>query len=282
MQYVEDVAVRALILTLEELVLILGPIALLALILRQLARYIRNRVAWTVKFDAYTYLTAPGVAVHELGHAFFCVVFRHRIVKIKLFQPEKDGTLGYVQHTYNPASTYQKIGNFFIGTGPLWFGTAAVYLLSCLLLAQGGSTRLSTMPQTSTVPLSTSEIASVFPAVGETVWDELDATASSPRLRQWTFWVGIYLVFCIGSHITLSRPDMNGAARGFLLFVAALLFFNVLLIGAGERSTSFFNARLMEYLVILYTSGVIILTTNLCLAGITGALYRIIRSGRHR
>src|SRR6185437_12024785 len=97
-------------------------------------RFIRNRAAWVLNFDAYTTLTAPGVAIHELGHAFFCLIFRHKIVKMKLFSPQSDGTLGYVQHSYNPASTYQKFGNFFIGTGPIWFGTLLVYLIARLTL----------------------------------------------------------------------------------------------------------------------------------------------------
>jgi len=84
----------------------------------------------------YLYLFAwIGTACHELGHALFCVIFRHKITELKLFSPDtKTGTLGYVSHTYEPGSIYQTIGNFFIGIGPILLGSLAIYLTSILLL----------------------------------------------------------------------------------------------------------------------------------------------------
>lgn len=61
----------------------------------------------------YSLLTAPGVAVHELGHAFFCLIAGIRIRKIKLFQ---FGELaGFVVHD-EPQKFYQAL---FISFGPL-------------------------------------------------------------------------------------------------------------------------------------------------------------------
>lgn len=64
-------------------------------------------------YYTYSLLTAPGVMVHELGHAIFCVLARVRIHKIKLFQFGE--VAGFVNHD-EPTKFYQSL---FISFGPL-------------------------------------------------------------------------------------------------------------------------------------------------------------------
>jgi hypothetical protein len=272
-----DYMMRTAMLTVEQLLLILVPLLLFALIFQQLARFIRNRVAWTLKFDAYTYLTAPGVAIHELGHAFFCIIFRHKIVKMKLFSPQNDGTLGYVQHSYNPKSTYQKFGNFFIGTGPIWFGTLVVYLIARYILLAKSTGHAASSASVASVAGSPNELAAVIPAVANRAWTFLIALFQSVGTWGWESIVAVYLVFCIGSHITLSRPDVQGAAKGFFLFVAAVLVFNLITLWTGERFASQSQTALAAYLGILYGACLLILGVNVCLAVVIGLLYRLTR-----
>lgn len=61
----------------------------------------------------YPLLTAPGVMVHELGHALFCLLARVRIHKMKLFQFGR--VAGFVNHD-EPAKFYQTA---LISFGPL-------------------------------------------------------------------------------------------------------------------------------------------------------------------
>ncbi len=71
----------------------------------------------------YSILTAPGVAVHELGHAVFCWLAGVKIHKIKLFQLQQ--VAGYVQHD-DPQHFYQHV---FISFGPLVVNTFVAMIL---------------------------------------------------------------------------------------------------------------------------------------------------------
>jgi len=61
----------------------------------------------------YSILTAPGVVVHELAHAFFCVVSGVRIRRICLFRFNR--VAGYVAHD-EPRGF---LSSFLISFGPL-------------------------------------------------------------------------------------------------------------------------------------------------------------------
>jgi hypothetical protein len=74
----------------------------------------------------YALFTAPGVMIHELAHAFFCVLARVKIFKIRLFR--FGNPAGYVNHEA-PQKFYK---SFLISFGPLIINS----LLAVFLFAQ--------------------------------------------------------------------------------------------------------------------------------------------------
>ena len=70
-----------------------------------------------------------GTPVHELGHALMCLLFAHRIERIRLFPTRREGAV--VEHSYRKRNLYAIFGNFWIGLGPLLTGTLVIFL--CLL-----------------------------------------------------------------------------------------------------------------------------------------------------
>ncbi|MFH1291693.1 MAG: hypothetical protein ABIH87_00640 [bacterium] len=73
----------------------------------------------------YTTITCPGVIVHELAHALFCVFARVKIDKICLFR--FGNPAGYVSHIV-PKKFYQ---SFLISFGPLMINSLlALFLFS--------------------------------------------------------------------------------------------------------------------------------------------------------
>eukprot|EP00808_Paulinella_micropora_P030302 g64845.t1 len=61
----------------------------------------------------------PGTLVHELSHAAFAVLFGHKITDIGcLLHADENGKLGWVKHSWDDRSAFQRLGNVFIGLGP--------------------------------------------------------------------------------------------------------------------------------------------------------------------
>lgn len=186
------------------------PWIAVAVVMQFISNSIRKSLAKIFGIQGYVYLTFPGVMIHELGHAFFCLVFGHKIEEMKLFSPEEDGTLGYVSHSYNPKNFYQRIGNFFIGTGPVWFGLAALWVIAYLLLPPG------IKPENNSLMDGLQNFASVF--------------FSFAFWLRWQSYLWLYLTLTIASHITLSASDLKGAVDGGLI-IPAVIFLNFLLLG---------------------------------------------------
>lgn len=73
-------------------------------------------------------LGAPGVIVHELAHAFFCLIYGIKIYKINLFRFKR--VAGYVTHS-EPKSF---LASFFISFGPLLVNSGlAIYLFTKII-----------------------------------------------------------------------------------------------------------------------------------------------------
>ncbi|HWE94775.1 MAG TPA: hypothetical protein VG269_12495 [Tepidisphaeraceae bacterium] len=262
-QGVIDYVAASALLTCRQLFMLLGPVLGLAFVLHGLSSYVRSRAARGLGVDAYMWITSPGVMVHELGHALFCVVFGHKITKMKLFGPQADGTLGYVEHSYNHRNLYQSLGNFFIGTGPIWLGSAVVYLLSRFLLGAHAS---------SSAVNAGGGIVDVMLQVAGSAFRSFTALLDPSLMGSWRFWVFAYLVVCIGSHITLSPPDIRGAFKGFLALVAAVLLFNLLTIWMGESYSVRACEALVRGSVVLYAALLFVVCVNLTLAGMVFVL----------
>ena len=77
----------------------------------------------------------PGTIVHEGSHVIACLLFGHRVDRVKWFDPQAvDGALGSVEHSYNRDSAYQRVGTIVIGIAPLLAGAAVLWIAARLLL----------------------------------------------------------------------------------------------------------------------------------------------------
>ena len=198
-----------------------GGFLLLALLLQLVTMSLRRRWYDLLGEKSWIALAAPGTIIHETGHAFFCLLFRHRILEMKLFAPAPDGTMGMVSHSWDPKSYYQKAGNFFIGTGPVFTGTLAIVLVTVLLLPEVWDELES--PGVYTISDLGAGLISVTCAL-------LRPLFSTATWIKWQSWVWLVLILLIGSHITLSKEDFKNTASGIFIIPVAVFVFNLAVI----------------------------------------------------
>ena len=174
------------------------------------------------------FIASIGGAFHELGHTVFALIFGHKITEIRLFKPDPEtGTLGYVKHSYNKKSLYQSIGNFFIGIGPVIFGSLILYILSRILFSYELSEKFS--PDLSIYDQTRIILKGAFGLLGSVF-------NSGSLLKSFIF---LFLVFAIGSNITLSRADLKGAGKGFGMLILFLFIINFSTLWLSDFASDF-------------------------------------------
>ena len=181
-----------------------------------------------------------GTPIHEIGHAFFAKVFRHKIHNITIFHPgEASGNLGHVNHSYNPKSLYQQIGNFFIGAAPMIFGSMALIIFLYFFVPNGKEVFLPLAEQQNTISGFVSSII-----------DSLKNLFAGENIRAWNFWLFLYVSFAVSSHMAPSKQDQKGMWKGFAWLVLLVIIINGITLALGVDITNYVLS-ITKYLGIL-------------------------------
>ena len=110
--------------SLAVLGILIAPLAVFAMVIHWLERVIQSRLSQRFGWKSVLWTGWLGTPIHELSHAAMCILFRHKIVEIALFEPDKEaGRLGYVRHSSHRNDFYAQLGNVFIGLAPLMGGS---------------------------------------------------------------------------------------------------------------------------------------------------------------
>ena len=229
------------------------PLCVFAMLVHRLEILVQIRLAERFGWKIVLWTGWLGTPLHELSHAAMCVLFRHKIIEMKLFEPDlKTGRLGYVKHSWGK-SWYEEVGNVFIGMAPLMGGTLGLFFLLLMFypeVLKDGVAALREQDSGATTLQAT--------------WNATTTILSG--ICQWThlftgrFWLFVYLVLCVGTHMAPSRSDYEGAKRGVYL-LAGIVFAAVALVCLlMGNSPSLFPAvmELMAPLVALLLLAVIL------------------------
>jgi hypothetical protein len=284
------------LLTVSQLISIFGILFIFGLVLYFLARNTRRVYMKSVGSTLDIIVTGwIGTPVHELGHAVFCLIFFHKIEKIKLFDPNpKDGSIGYVIHSYDRNNIWNRIGNFFIGVGPIIFGSIVLYAAMYYLVPNIKG--IFSEIEKHGAAISSLEISNwqfAYKSLLESVSITLKALSNTANFSEWKFWLFIYLSMSIASHMELSPPDLKSALGGFLTLVLFVFFLNMFvmildLAGLSKIFGSFWKyinlqtymgsiARVTGIATALFIYATIISAINFAVSWLLLSIYTLIR-----
>jgi len=261
----EDI-LRILELSFLEMLAFVGPVLLLGLLLGSMEKHANKYWGKSLGKTALLLTAWIGVPVHETGHLLMCWLFRHKVTKVKLLDLKgKDGTLGYVKHTYNRKSLCQNMGNFFIGIGPII--SANIFLILSMYLLLPGIFR----DVTGSMLLFSSSSAlgpSGFEYVTGFLTGLLSGLFSLSNTANINFWIYMFLALGVASHMALSTADLKGAAKGLPALFILLLVGNALAFVLRVDTEDVLTRILLYtmYLLVFTVLSVVFSAINLALA----------------
>ncbi|PEB51090.1 hypothetical protein CON65_01000 [Bacillus pseudomycoides] len=236
-----------------------------------------TRTYWSRAFGRKGFLLTAwiGVPIHELGHAIMCVLFGHKIVATQFFPTNTSGgALGYVQHQYNRGNIYQRIGNFFIGIGPIFSGITALILLMYYFVPESYSVFNHTLETTTQ---STSINIEMIQNMFLSAFFLLKSLFTMNNLFNPSFWLFLFIAICISAHIALSKPDIEGSVDGVIAMFIVLFLFNVVA-GLFQYDSNQLIGKVMKYNMYIIAFSSVALLFSCISTLISYVFYKIRRS----
>jgi hypothetical protein len=202
-----------------------------------------------------------GTSVHELSHALMCIIFRHKIDKIQLFSLNPHSQrVGYVSHRYNPNSMYQRVGNFFIGTAPILVGSIVIFFSAKLLLPG----ILSQVHSLNNLPRN------IFVVFVDSFFSLLHELFTIGNYLRPQYYIFLYILFCVGSSMKLSKADLKGTWAGFAVLIGLIFLINII----SNTFLPSWNA-FPGFMTFIYNIMVIVLFMNLLLISVLSFFKKI-------
>ena len=257
--------IKSMLVSALQLIAFMGVFVLVGFLIHHMEikrnAWLRNSVG-----NKGIYATAwIGVPVHEIGHAVMCWAFGHQVVQIKLVQfGAPDGTMGYVNHTYDPTNLFHRIGLFFIGIAPIIMGIAVIT-----------GTLYFTLPDTFEKWTGAVQTSNGVGDIGGTSWLLVSSLFSASNLTDPFFYLFLVIGISVASHMSLSQSDIIGAKSGLVSIYIILVILNLLLLSGTGGDMRIKELFLNDYNVFTLSISVIAILFSGLASGIAFLLYRV-------
>ena len=210
-----------------------------------------------------------GTPLHELGHAVMCLLFAHRIERIRLFPSKRGGAM--VEHSYNRKNPYATFGNLWIGLGPVFSGLAVILAVLWIVC-----------------PVSMQEFGALVRALlaGERAMGdlllEIGRVIRGLFLEEtrpiWVRLLSALALLSVSLHVRVSASDIRGMLKGVPGYLALSATVALIAVCMGEESVYALAAILQSIACVLaLLFGLILLFACFSLALVL--LYRMILGG---
>ena len=262
------------------------PILLLCAALLLLGRFLNRRLFETFGWQAVLLAAWIGTPVHEFSHLVACWIGRNKVEDFALFKPDaKSGSLGYVQHSYESGSFYQRvIGNTLVGLAPFLGGALVIYLLTKgffpnLLIEHPAALSL------------TADKLTDWPRLFEVLrawWVELGVfyrvLFDGDNLSRWQFWLYLFAMISLAAHLSPSRSDFEGLGRPLVLLLFLLYLVELVLVTLAHFKVASWNLPVLNPVVLvgLLVLALLFLILGALFVGLITAIWERLAGGNGR
>ncbi len=232
--------------------IILFPIVIYGIIISFVNKKNSENLQTPSKWWIYTLFGFIGTPIHEISHLIFNLIFFHKVKKVVLYRPRegrKDGTLGYVNFTYNEKSIYQNIGLFFTGIAPMIGGCAVVFLLEKLLLPE-------VFNNFEYIKIGSLNIIDILNNLKDGMIANIKCLFQNYSSLQ-NLIIFLALTFAISTHMSISIPDLKLAKKGWIMLEIIVLIISILMGCYNLTIYSNFLFYISSFMISFFTIGLI-------------------------
>lgn len=268
----EHFLVEAFKVSIFEMISLVGMLIVIGLILGLMERKANSYIFAAFGYKGILATAWIGTPVHEIGHAFMCLIFGHKIMDMRLLLIDRaDGTLGYVTHSYNRRSVYQTVGNFFIGIAPIFSGIGALFLSLYYLLPN--SFKVFAIYLQEGVMTKSFDVTFVkgFASASLVL---IQSIFTLSNLFNPHFWIFLLIAIGISSHMALSGADIKGATHGLVSLYVVLFILTMMGLYMHVNTYSYI-AQVAQYNAYLLAFSALALIFSLFTLGLSFIVYQI-------
>lgn len=200
-----------------------------------------------------------GTTVHEFSHFIMCKLFLHKVTDVKWFSLNinNGGELGYVRHSYNLKSIYQRIGNFFIGVAPVLIGTFILIIAYKFLMRDSFNEFIKTINFKNYLELDKDfSIINFLNYIILEFKNIMESLFTLQNIKTLNFWIFMLIATSVSTHMSLSKADLKNSLDGigfiFLFSVILGILFFIFKVSFSKAVTivCVFNIIIISFLSI--------------------------------